>query len=206
MAHVPLFPLSSAVPRNLLLRFKDDSIDESNTLAQVLQSSPTLGEVLDLSVRTLPGDHLRLMQQALVDVPPEVARVASSAVFTGGELIGEMMMMTMLRIQIRTWFAASNSLPTRSHLRPPGWCRQPDGRASGLRSHHWSLQGGDKHGRGLWRTGRNCLEGVGISKNRATTDKIRSEGPEQPVAWISSIPCPHTMLPHLRPPLRSVDR
>ena len=74
---MPLFPLSSAVPRNLLLRFKDDSIDESNTLAQVLQSSPTLGEVLDLSVRTLPGDHLRLMQQAQVDVPPEVARVAS---------------------------------------------------------------------------------------------------------------------------------
>lgn len=84
-----LILLLAAVPRNLLLRFKDDSIDDSNTLAQVLQSSPTLGEVLDLSVRTLPGDHLRLMQQALVDVPPEVARVASSAVFTGGELIGE---------------------------------------------------------------------------------------------------------------------
>jgi hypothetical protein len=79
-----------AVSRNLLLHFKDDSIDESNTLAQLLQSSPALVEVLDLAVRTLPGDHLRPMQQAFVDIPPEVARVASSAVFTGGDLIGRM--------------------------------------------------------------------------------------------------------------------
>ncbi|GAX81485.1 hypothetical protein CEUSTIGMA_g8914.t1 [Chlamydomonas eustigma] len=79
-----------AVPRNLILRFKDDTIDESNSLAQLLQSSSSLAEVLDLSVRTLPGDHLRLMQQAVVDLPPEVARVASSAVNTSGELIGRM--------------------------------------------------------------------------------------------------------------------
>lgn len=79
-----------AVSRNLLLHFKDDSIDESNSLAQLLQSSPALLEALDLAVRTLPGDHLRPMQQALVDIPPEVARVASSAVFTGGDLIGRM--------------------------------------------------------------------------------------------------------------------
>lgn len=79
-----------AISRNLLLHFKDDSIDESNSLAQLLQSSPALVEVLDLAVRTLPGDHLRPMQQAIVDIPPEVARVASSAVFTGGDLIGRM--------------------------------------------------------------------------------------------------------------------
>lgn len=77
-----------AVPRNLLIRFKDDSFDDTNTLAQLLQTSPILGEVLDLSVRTLPGDHLRLMQQAIIDLPPEVARMASSAVYTGGDLIG----------------------------------------------------------------------------------------------------------------------
>lgn len=76
--------------RNLLLHFKDDSIDESNSLAQLLQSSPALVEALDLAVRTLPGDHLRPLQQAFVDIPPEVARVASSAVFTGGDLIGRM--------------------------------------------------------------------------------------------------------------------
>lgn len=84
-----LFRACSAIPRNLLLRFKDDSIDDSNTLAQLLQTSPGLGEMLDISVRTLPGDHLRVMQQAVVDLPPEVARVASTAVATGGDLIGK---------------------------------------------------------------------------------------------------------------------
>ncbi len=78
-----------AVPRNLLMRFKDDSIDDSNSLAQLLQSSPSLGEVLDLSVRTLPGGHLNLMVQAPLDVPPEVARVVSTGVAASGELIGE---------------------------------------------------------------------------------------------------------------------
>lgn len=50
-------------PRNLLLRFKDDSIDDTNGLMALLQSSPNVGAVLDLSVRTLPGDHLRPLHQ-----------------------------------------------------------------------------------------------------------------------------------------------
>lgn len=79
-----------AVPRNLLLRFKDDSIDDTNTLAQLLQASPALSEVLDLSVRTLPGGHLRLMHQAIVDLPPEVSRLASSAVLTGGDFMARL--------------------------------------------------------------------------------------------------------------------
>ena len=82
-------PPDTAVNHNLLLRFKDDSVDETSTLAQLLQTSSTLSEVLDISVRTLPGDHLRLMHQAIVDLPPEVARLASSAVHTGGDFIGE---------------------------------------------------------------------------------------------------------------------
>ena len=77
------------MPRNLLLRFKDDSVDDTNSLAQLLQASPALAEVLDISVRTLPGGHLRLMHQAVVDLPPEVARFASSAVHTGSDFIGE---------------------------------------------------------------------------------------------------------------------
>lgn len=85
----PPSPPNAAVNRNLLLRFKDDSVDETPTLAQLLQTSSTLSEVLDISVRTLPGDHLRLMHQAIVDLPPEVARLASSAVHTGGDFIGE---------------------------------------------------------------------------------------------------------------------
>ncbi len=78
-----------AVPRNLLLRFKNDSVDDSNALALVLQGSPAVSQMLDLSVRTVPGDHLRPMQQALVDLPPDVARLANQAVYAGGDAIGE---------------------------------------------------------------------------------------------------------------------
>jgi len=79
-----------SVPRNLLLRFKDDNIDESNSLATILQNAPEVNEVLDLSVRTLPGDHLRPMQQAFVDLPPEIARLANQAVYTGGDVVGRL--------------------------------------------------------------------------------------------------------------------
>jgi len=44
---------------------------------------------LDLSLRTLDGDHIRPLAQALVDLPPEVARVANQAAATGGDLLGE---------------------------------------------------------------------------------------------------------------------
>lgn len=79
-----------SVPRNLLLRFKEDSLDDTNTLAATLQGSPAVAEMLDLSVRTLPGDHLRPMHQALVDLPPDVARLANQAVYAGGDAIGRL--------------------------------------------------------------------------------------------------------------------
>ncbi len=41
-----------------------------------------------MTVRTLPGDHLRPLQQNVVDIPPEVARLANNAVATSGDLIG----------------------------------------------------------------------------------------------------------------------
>jgi hypothetical protein len=40
------------------------------------------------AVSYLLGDHLRPMQQALVDLPPEVARMANQAVASGGDFIG----------------------------------------------------------------------------------------------------------------------
>ncbi len=46
----------------------------SYALPPPFQGSSAVGEVLDLTVRTLPGDHLRPMQQAIVDLPPEVRR------------------------------------------------------------------------------------------------------------------------------------
>ena len=45
--------------------------------------------MLDLVVRTLPGDHLRPMHQNIVDLPPDVARLANQAVYMGGDAIGE---------------------------------------------------------------------------------------------------------------------
>lgn len=51
-----------AVGRNLLLKFANDSIDETPVLASVLQSSAAK-ESLELTVKTLPGDHVRPLQQ-----------------------------------------------------------------------------------------------------------------------------------------------
>jgi hypothetical protein len=77
------------IPRNLLLRFRDDSLDDSNGLAALLQGSPQVAEVLDLSVRTLHGDHLRPLQQMVVDLPPDLARLANNIVYAGGDALGE---------------------------------------------------------------------------------------------------------------------
>ncbi|WIA35548.1 hypothetical protein OEZ86_003973 [Tetradesmus obliquus] len=78
------------VSRNLILKFKDDSIDDSIELAQLLQGSAAISSRLDLSLRTLEGDHIRPMAQALVDLPPEVARVANQAAATGGQVLGRL--------------------------------------------------------------------------------------------------------------------
>nr|XP_043606115.1 uncharacterized protein LOC122578263 [Erigeron canadensis] len=58
------------ISRNLLVKFKDDTIDETAVLAQVLSSEAAISSVLDMSIRSLPGDHGLPLQQALPDVPP----------------------------------------------------------------------------------------------------------------------------------------
>ncbi|KAG2422465.1 hypothetical protein HXX76_015989 [Chlamydomonas incerta] len=78
------------VSRNMLLRFKDDSLDDTNNLVQLLQGSSSVGEVLDLTVRTLPGDHLRPLHQAFVDLPPDLARFAAGAVESTGGALGRL--------------------------------------------------------------------------------------------------------------------
>jgi len=75
-----------AVKRNLLVRFRDDGIDETPQLAATLTESSAISETLDLAVRSLPGDHVRpLRQQVPLEVPPEVA---AAAVQTGDFLSG----------------------------------------------------------------------------------------------------------------------
>lgn len=77
------------VPRNLLIRFADDTIDETPQLASVLQSSAAAGQ-LELTVRTMNGDHVRPMQQDFsTRLPPEVATFASAAVTQGESFWGQ---------------------------------------------------------------------------------------------------------------------
>ncbi|XP_027345611.1 uncharacterized protein LOC113857687 isoform X1 [Abrus precatorius] len=74
------------ISRNLLIKFNDDLIDETSTLAQVLSSESAISSVLDMSIRKLPGDHGLPLQQALPDVPPAMA----DAVNRGSELLSNL--------------------------------------------------------------------------------------------------------------------
>ncbi|KAL6003668.1 hypothetical protein ACLOJK_023902 [Asimina triloba] len=109
------------ISRNLLVKFKDDSIDETPTLADVLSSDSAIGSMLDMTVRTLPGDHgLPLQQmprhktvalQAFLDVPPAVA----DAINQGGELLSNLTMGTPLETMAKD---VSSTLGTSSMV---GW-------------------------------------------------------------------------------------
>ncbi|KAJ4720389.1 Alpha/Beta hydrolase fold containing protein [Melia azedarach] len=74
------------ISRNLLIKFKDDGIDETPALAQVLSSESAISSMLDMSIRMLPGDHGLPLQQALPDVPPAMA----DAVNRGSEFIANL--------------------------------------------------------------------------------------------------------------------
>lgn len=45
------------ISRNLLIKFKDDTIDETSVLAQLLSTDSAISSMLDMSIRSLPGDH-----------------------------------------------------------------------------------------------------------------------------------------------------
>lgn len=51
------------VSRNLLIKFKDDTIDDTPTLAQILSSEAAISSQLDMAIRALPGDHSLPLQQ-----------------------------------------------------------------------------------------------------------------------------------------------
>lgn len=74
------------INRNLLIKFKDDIIDETSILAQVLSVDSAISTKLDLSIRTVPGDHGTPLQQILPDVPPAMA----DAVNRGSELLSNL--------------------------------------------------------------------------------------------------------------------
>ncbi|KAL2944529.1 Carbamoyl-phosphate synthase large chain [Bienertia sinuspersici] len=74
------------INKNLLIKFKDDIIDETSTIAQVLSADSAISSMLDMSIRTVSGDHGTPLQQALPDVPPAM----TDAVNRGGELISNL--------------------------------------------------------------------------------------------------------------------
>lgn len=63
------------VPRTLLVRFRDDTIDETPALAATLTASMTDG-ACEITVSALPGDHVRPLQQVVPPPPPEVLGAA----------------------------------------------------------------------------------------------------------------------------------
>ncbi|KEH20259.1 plant/MCA23-20 protein [Medicago truncatula] len=70
------------VSRNLLIKFNDDSIDDTPTLAQVLSSESAISSVLDMSIRKLPGDHVLPLQQVLlVNLTSILTRLLLSIIF-----------------------------------------------------------------------------------------------------------------------------
>eukprot|EP00210_Caulerpa_lentillifera_P009511 g9070.t1 len=77
------------VSRNLLLKFSEDDLDETDVLASLLQDS-VISANLDLTLKSLPGDHGRPMQTAVLDLPPEISRAANRAFKTGGSLIDQL--------------------------------------------------------------------------------------------------------------------
>lgn len=79
-----------AVPRNLLIRFTSDDLDQTQVLSSTLASGAAVSNMLDMSIKTLAGDHIRPMQQVLGDLPPEVAQAATQAVSSSSSLLGRL--------------------------------------------------------------------------------------------------------------------
>jgi len=72
-----------AVRKNLLIKFTDDSIDETSALAATLADAKA-AEDIDLTVRAKPGDHVfPLWRDTGIDVPDEVYEVAEQ----GGDIL-----------------------------------------------------------------------------------------------------------------------
>lgn len=65
-----------AINKNFLMRFVGDSIDETPSLAAVLQSS-AMASSLELTLKSFSGDHVRPLQQDLNRISPDLAKFTS---------------------------------------------------------------------------------------------------------------------------------
>lgn len=78
----------AGVPKNLLIQFTDDNIDQTPTLVATLEAasmamSSSNSSKSQLTLRQLPGDHIRPLRQAFGDLPSDLAEVANQAVTQG---------------------------------------------------------------------------------------------------------------------------
>jgi hypothetical protein len=65
------------VPRNLLVRFADDEVDETPDVSLWLQRAAEVDTILDLTILRRPGSHTRPLRQPLPELPEDVVNVAS---------------------------------------------------------------------------------------------------------------------------------
>ena len=54
---------AAGIPQNLAIKFKDDGIDETDALANMLERDSAVAATLNLTVLSLPGDHIRPCRQ-----------------------------------------------------------------------------------------------------------------------------------------------
>lgn len=97
------------ISRNLLIKFKDDTIDETPILAQVLSSESAINSSLDMSIRSIPGDHGLPLQQVFPDIPPAMA----DAVNQGGGILASLTTGTPLEAvakEVRSTFGADSGI------------------------------------------------------------------------------------------------
>lgn len=69
------------------MRFADDGIDETSQLTSLLQHDGAIST--DLTLRTLPGNHIRPLVQNWVDIPTPIAHFASNTIRTSGTVLGK---------------------------------------------------------------------------------------------------------------------
>lgn len=61
--------IDAGTPQNLAIKFVDDTIDETDRLTQLLQNDAAVAATLNLTVRSLPGDHVRPLRQEVGNLP-----------------------------------------------------------------------------------------------------------------------------------------
>lgn len=77
-----------SAPRTMLIRFADDDLDETSKLTSMLQQGGSMST--DLTLRTLPGNHIRPLVQNFIDVPLPIAHLASSTIRSSGTVLGSL--------------------------------------------------------------------------------------------------------------------